>query len=81
METPNPHCVKFMPGKEVMGSKGCREYKDMNAVHDSPLAKLLLRLEDVQKLLYGSDFISVTKKESAQWEVLLILTYRHSSPR
>ncbi len=69
-ETPNPLCVKFLPGKEVMGSKGTREYRGLKEAHDSMLAVKLLSIEGVQKLLYGPDFISVTKADSITWEAL-----------
>ena len=68
--TPNPLCLKFLPGHEVMGTKGTKEYRNLAEASESSLAKTLLSIEGVQKLMYGNDFISVTKKDFADWEAL-----------
>lgn len=68
-ETPNPNTVKFLPGKPVM-EKGVAEFRTMEEAAGSMLAVKLMGLEGVVGVFYGSDFISVTKLEMAEWEAL-----------
>eukprot|EP01022_Parablepharisma_sp_SALTPOND_P033682 TRINITY_DN892_c0_g1_i3.p1 TRINITY_DN892_c0_g1~~TRINITY_DN892_c0_g1_i3.p1 ORF type:complete len:764 (-),score=62.86 TRINITY_DN892_c0_g1_i3:9287-11578(-) len=68
--TPNPLCLKFMPDRELIGITPGKEYRSVEEAKDSPLSKAILSLEGVQKLMFGRDFVSVTKKEYADWESL-----------
>lgn len=74
--TPNPATLKFLPGKEVMGEKGTAFYTDIEAAKQSPLAVELFGIEDVSAIFLGRDFITVTKREQGDWNVLrpLLLT-------
>ena len=67
--TPNPLTVKFLPGETVM-EEGVAEFKNKKQALVSPLAKQLFQLGDVDGVFFGSDFISVTKEENANWEML-----------
>src|SRR3546814_8366954 len=68
--TPNPATLKFLPGREVLGS-GTREFTSPEDAEASPLASALFSLGDVTGVFYGQDFISVTKAEgSADWQRL-----------
>lgn len=74
--TPNPATLKFLPGKEVMGMRGTAFYTDAESAKVSPLAQALFEVTDVSAIFLGRDFITVTKKEDADWNVLrpLLLT-------
>lgn len=74
--TPNPATLKFLPGKEVMGTRGTAFYTDAESSKVSPLAQALFEVPDVSAIFLGRDFITVTKKEDADWSVLrpLLLT-------
>lgn len=74
--TPNPATLKFLPGKEVMGMRGTAFYTDADSAKVSPLAQALFEVADVSAIFLGRDFITVTKKEDADWNVLrpLLLT-------
>lgn len=74
--TPNPATLKFLPGKEVMGDKGTAFYTDIEAAKPSPLAAELFAIEDVSAIFLGRDFITVTKREQGDWNILrpLLLT-------
>ena len=37
-DTPNPNSLKFLPGKDVLGS-GTMDFPNVRAAHASPLAK------------------------------------------
>lgn len=74
--TPNPATLKFLPGQPVMGDKGTAFYTDTEAAKHSPLALELFGIEDVSAIFLGRDFITVTKKEQGDWNILrpLLLT-------
>lgn len=73
--TPNPNTMKFLPGQDVLGT-GTAFFTDKENAAKSPLAAALFEINEVRAVFYGGDFITVTKGESASWEVLkpLILT-------
>ena len=75
-ETPNPATLKFLPGREVMGSKGTAFYTDAESAKLSPLATELFGVENVKAVFLGREFITVTKTEAGSWDVLrpLLLT-------
>lgn len=74
-ETPNPHTLKFLPGRPVL-AKGTREYKTADEAKNSPLALRLLALEGVEGVFLTTDFISVRKYMNIEWDVLkpMVLT-------
>jgi Fe-S cluster biogenesis protein NfuA len=59
--TPNPATLKFLPGREVMGEGAVADFPDRDAAGRSPLAAALFDVDDVARVFFGSDFISVTK--------------------
>jgi Fe-S cluster biogenesis protein NfuA len=60
--TPNPATLKFLPGREVMAS-GTVDFPDSTAGARSPLAARLFAIPEVERVFFGSDFITVTKRE------------------
>lgn len=68
--TPNPATLKFLPGREVMGAGGTADFRDAKAADASPLAAALFALGEVEGVFFGSDFITVTKAEAADWQAL-----------
>ncbi len=67
--TPNPNTMKFLPGKDVLGSKTAF-FTDKENAKQSPLALALFVLADIRAVFFGGDFITVTKTESSSWEIL-----------
>jgi Fe-S cluster biogenesis protein NfuA len=67
--TPNPKTVKFIPGKEVSPKKSV-SYKDLLEAENSPLAKKLFLIDGIDSVFLGSDFISITKTDNFEWQVL-----------
>ncbi len=61
--TPNPATLKFLPGREVMGEGAVADFPDSEAAARSPLAAALFEIDDVSRVFFGSDFISVTKSD------------------
>ena len=63
--TPNPLTMKFLPGQSVI-EKGAMEFKDIDGAANAPLAQALLGISGVVTVMYGADFISVTK-DGTDW--------------
>jgi Fe-S cluster biogenesis protein NfuA len=68
--TPNPATLKFIPGVPVLNS-GSADFPNIGAARDkSPLAHALFEIEGVTAVFLGKDFISVSKSEIIDWQVL-----------
>lgn len=67
--TPNPSTLKFIPGKAVLGD-GTAQFNNKNEAGKSPLAQVLFDIKNVEAVFLGSDFISITKSENANWATL-----------
>ena len=68
-QTPNPQTLKFLPGKVVMDN-GTAFFQNIEESTNSPFAKRLFKLEGVEGVLFGSDFITITKNQSIDWQVM-----------
>ena len=64
--TPNPATLKFLPGQEILPT-GTADFPSPESASRSPLAERLFRIHGVTRVFFGSDFITVTKDESAEW--------------
>ena len=64
--TPNPEVLKFLPGRDVLGS-GTREFRDVVEASASPLAHALFGLDGVVRVFFGADFLTVTKASGRDW--------------
>ena len=60
--TPNPATLKFIPGREVMPS-GTVDFPDAASGARSPLATRLFAIAEVERVFFGSDFVTVTKRD------------------
>lgn len=68
-ETPNPSTLKFSPGVPVMGT-GTAAFAKKEDCANSPLAEKLFSSNHVRGVFLGSDFITVTKTDELEWDVL-----------
>lgn len=68
-QTPNPETLKFLPDAILLES-GSVNYSDRESASGSPLAQELFRIEDVKGVFIGYNFVSVTKDEASDWEVV-----------
>ena len=68
-QTPNPQTLKFLPGKVVM-DEGTAFFQNIDKTSNSPLAKRLFDVDGVTGVFFGSDFITVTKNDSLDWQVM-----------
>jgi len=67
--TPNPATLKFLPGRDVMGEGAVADFPSPETAGRSPLAKALFAIPEVSRVFFGSDFISVTKRDG-EWKHL-----------
>ncbi len=67
--TPNPATLKFLPGRDVMGS-GTADFASAEAAIRSPLATAIFALPGVARVFLGGDFVSVTKTDAIAWQAL-----------
>ena len=74
-QTPNPNTLKFIPGRDVSPEKNV-SYEKTEDADNSPLAKRMFAIEGISSVFLGKDFISISKSEKIDWQVMksLILT-------
>ncbi|MGD9741164.1 MAG: NifU family protein [Dongiaceae bacterium] len=68
-QTPNPATLKFLPGRDVMGT-GTANFTAADQAARSPLAERLFALEGVEGVFLGSDFVTVTKAADREWQLM-----------
>tara|TARA_B100000401_G_scaffold346650_1_gene244483 strand:- start:140 stop:703 length:564 start_codon:yes stop_codon:yes gene_type:complete len=68
-QTPNPQTLKFLPGKVVM-EEGTAFFQNDQEATNSPFAKRLFGVEGVEGVFFGSDFITITKTQTLDWQVM-----------
>ncbi len=64
--TPNPATLKFLPGQEVL-DMGTADFPNADAAGASPLAKRIFATGQVTGVFLGTDFVTVTKADAADW--------------
>ncbi|WP_068116759.1 NifU family protein [Tropicimonas marinistellae] len=65
--TPNPATLKFLPGQTVLEA-GTADFPSAEAAGTSPLASRVFAVSGVTGVFFGTDFITVTKAETVDWE-------------
>jgi Fe-S cluster biogenesis protein NfuA len=69
--TPNPATLKFLPGRDVMGGVGTADFtSEAETAGRSPLAARIFGVGEVARVFLGQDFITVTKADAAEWQLL-----------
>lgn len=69
-ETPNPNALKFLPDCQVSTEGPVFFNKPEEATGVSDLALQLFAIEGIEAVFYGFDFITVTKTDKFDWQVL-----------
>ena len=67
--TPNPQTLKFLPGKVVMDN-GTAFFQNVEEGSNSPFARRLFEVDGVEGVFFGSDFITITKNQKIDWQVM-----------
>ena len=68
-DTPNPNTLKFLPGIAVM-EKGTADFHKPKDKIKSQLARMLFEVQGINRVFFGNDFISVSKDDKLDWDVL-----------
>ena len=66
-ETPNADTLKFLPGQTVLDS-GSLEFRDAQSAARSPLAARLFDIDQVERVYFHADYITVTKSPPGEWQ-------------
>ena len=67
--TPNPLTLKFLPGRVVI-EEGTVFFQNKSECTNSPLGKRLFEIDGVTSVFFGSDFITITKDENLDWQII-----------
>ncbi len=65
--TPNPATLKFLPGQTVL-DLGTADFPTVEAAAKSPLASRIFAAGGVSAVFFGTDFVTVTKADDADWQ-------------
>lgn len=72
--TPNPLSMKFLPGREVLpaefGTGMQIDRSNVQVAKRSMLAKAIFKLNNINSIFLGRDFITVTKEKGDSWKDL-----------
>ena len=66
---PDPSRMKFFPGETVL-TAGSAEFLNQETAQRSPLASRLFEVEGVKAVMLYTDFISITKEDTFDWQLL-----------
>lgn len=69
-ETPNPNALKFFPGSDVSPTGPVFLNTPEEALHKSQLASKIFHIGQVSAVFYGSNFITITKTDDAEWKII-----------
>lgn len=67
-ETPNPSSIKFVANKLLLVSGASAEYNSLAETKEAPIANKLFAFPFVKKVFIASNFITITKHDSVEWE-------------
>jgi Fe-S cluster biogenesis protein NfuA len=72
--TPNPNALKYVLDDHTLLPRGSASFSDKASAESSPLAKRLMAIPGVASCMIGLNFVSVTKSDEGDWEVLDLKT-------
>ncbi len=72
--TPNPNALKYVLDEHILLPRGSASFMNQSLAESSPLAKRLMAIPGVAACMIGHNFVSVTKSEEGDWEVLDVKT-------
>jgi Fe-S cluster biogenesis protein NfuA len=70
MPTPNPNSIKFLVEESLL-ERGSINFVDKEAAKGSYVAEELFNVPNIEGVLIGTNFISITKSDEAGWETVL----------
>ncbi|WP_333023874.1 NifU family protein [Wolbachia endosymbiont of Pentidionis agamae] len=70
--TPNPNTLKFLPGFAILSEGEVIDFPCKEDITNSKLATNLFHIENVERVFFGYDFISITKSNEVDWNILKV---------
>ncbi|MCV3769231.1 MAG: NifU family protein [Wolbachia pipientis] len=71
-KTPNQNTLKFLPGFTILNRKETADFSNANEIKNSKLATNLFQIKHVVRVFFGHNFISVTKSDKIDWNILKV---------
>ena len=68
--TPNPNTLKYSVNRQLLERGAVNFPKREDADRKSPLAAKLFGIEGISGVMIGKDFVTVTKTEEGDWDVV-----------
>lgn len=68
--TPNPNTLKYSVNRELLAKGAVNCLNPADAAKKSPLASKLFAVPGVAAVMIGKDFVTVTKTEEGDWDVV-----------
>jgi hypothetical protein len=65
---PNPNSLKFVANFMLMPEGISQDFPDQESADNAPLAHELFNFPYVKRVFYMSNFVTITKDESKEWE-------------
>lgn len=65
---PNPNSLKFVVNFMLMPEGVSQDFPDQESAANAPLAHELFNFPYVKRVFYMSNFVTITKEESKEWE-------------
>lgn len=65
---PNPNSLKFVVNFMLMPEGVSQDFPDQDSATKAPLAHELFNFPYVKRVFYMSNFVTITKEESKEWE-------------
>ncbi|MCO5143311.1 MAG: NifU family protein [Oligoflexia bacterium] len=72
--TPNPNALKYILEEVTLMERGSASFTSKSSAESSPLARRLMDIPGVVACMVGTNFVSITKGEDGDWEVLDLKT-------
>lgn len=69
--TPNPNTLKYSVNRQLLMNRTAANFaKAESAEGQSPLASKLFKIDGIRGVMIGKDFVTVTKAEEGDWDVV-----------
>ncbi len=69
--TPNPNTLKYSVNRQLLQKRSAANFgRKEDAEAHSPLAKKLFGISGISAVMIGKDFVTVTKTEEGDWDVV-----------
>jgi hypothetical protein len=69
--TPNPNAGKFILDREVVPGGKSRSFFTLDEARGDALGEALMGLDGVDNIFMVEDFVTVTRRPDADWQVLI----------